>query len=60
LCHAQQPQYRLQPTSGADPERVWQTVHAGITRLLTDHSLDHTVSRAEQPPQQSAGGNTAP
>jgi phenylacetate-CoA ligase len=28
---------RLQPTPGADPQRVWQIVHAEITRLLGDH-----------------------
>jgi len=48
---------RLQPTPGADPERVWQTVHAEISRLLTDHKLDHiTVTRAAEPPRQTSGG----
>lgn len=48
---------RLQPASGADPERIWQAVHAEITRLLTDHELDHiTVNRAAEPPQQTPGG----
>ncbi len=48
---------RLQPTPGADPERVWQTMHTEITRLLTDHKLDHvTVTRAAEPPQQTPGG----
>lgn len=48
---------RLQPTPGADPEHVWQTVHAEITRLFTDHKLDHiTVNRAAEPPQQTSGG----
>ncbi|MEU0465427.1 phenylacetate--CoA ligase family protein [Amycolatopsis sp. NPDC006131] len=48
---------RLQPAPGADPHRVWQTVHAEITRLLTDHKLDHiTVTRTAEPPQQTSGG----
>ena len=48
---------RLRPTPGADPERVWQTVHTEITRLLADHELDHvTVDRAPEPPQQTSGG----
>lgn len=48
---------RLQSAPGADPEHVWRTVHAEITRLLTDHNLDHiTVNRAAEPPQQTPGG----
>ena len=48
---------RLQPAAGADPERVWQAVRADIVRLLTEHRLGHVlVERAEEPPQQSAGG----
>ncbi|GAA4718597.1 Phenylacetate-coenzyme A ligase PaaK, adenylate-forming domain family [Promicromonospora umidemergens] len=48
---------RLQPTSGADTEQVWQTVHTELTRLLTSHGLDDvTVTRADEPPQQTSGG----
>ncbi|MFG2888119.1 phenylacetate--CoA ligase family protein [Streptomyces sp. NPDC048248] len=48
---------RLLPTTGADPERVWRTAHVELTRLLADNKLDHvTVQRAEEPPQQTAGG----
>jgi phenylacetate-CoA ligase len=48
---------RLRPAADADPDGVWQDVHAGITHLLTEHRLDHvTVERAEEPPEQSPGG----
>lgn len=48
---------RLRQVSAADPERLWQAVHAEITRLLTAHKLGHvTVERAEEPPEQSPGG----
>ncbi|CRK55329.1 Coenzyme F390 synthetase [Alloactinosynnema sp. L-07] len=48
---------RLRLTTGADPDTVWRAVHTGITRLLTDHGLDHvSVTRAAEPPQQTAGG----
>lgn len=48
---------RLQTSHGADPELVWQQVHTQITRLLTDHKLDHVnVTRATEPPQQTSGG----
>jgi len=48
---------RLRPAVGADPDQVWQAVHAEITRLLTEHKLDHvSVERAEEPPEQSPGG----
>ncbi len=47
---------RLQ-TSGADSDRVWVAVQAGIRRLLADHGLDHVaLERAEEPPEQSKGG----
>ncbi|MGW5051431.1 phenylacetate--CoA ligase family protein [Actinokineospora sp. NPDC004072] len=50
-------QIRLQPRSGAEPEQMWATVHGDITRLLVQHDLSHiTVERAEEPPQQTAGG----
>ena len=48
---------RLRVATGANPDRVWQAVHAEITRLLTERKLDHvTVERAEEPPEQSSGG----
>jgi len=48
---------RLQAAAGADPGRVWQAVHTGITRLLDDRHLGHiTVERAEELPAQSPGG----
>lgn len=38
---------RLRPAPGADPDHVWQAVHAGIARLLAEHTLDQvTVKRA--------------
>ena len=47
---------RLQ-TRGADSDRVWETVQAGIKRLLAEHGLDHVaVERAEESPEQSKGG----
>ena len=48
---------RVQPAAGADPDRVWQAVHAEIARVLGEHGLrDVTVERAEEPPAQSPGG----
>jgi len=48
---------RLRPATGADLNRVWQTVQTEITRLLAEHKLDHVmVERAEEPPEQSPGG----
>ena len=48
---------RLRPAAGADPDRVWQAVHAEVTRVLAQRGLDHvTVERAEEPPAQSFGG----
>jgi len=48
---------RLSLESGADPERVWQSVHNNVTRLLSDHKLGHVrLDRAEEPPEQSTGG----
>ncbi|MEU4360346.1 phenylacetate--CoA ligase family protein [Promicromonospora sp. NPDC023987] len=48
---------RLSPATGADTEQVWQAVHTELTRLLTDHRLDHvTITRADEPPQQTTGG----
>ena len=48
---------RLRPATGADTEQVWQAVHTELTRLLTNHQLDHvTVTRADEPPRQTTGG----
>ena len=48
---------RLRPAEGADPDRVWQAVHAEIARTLAERKLGHvTVERAEEPPEQSRGG----
>ena len=47
---------RLRPAAGTDPNRVWQAVHAEVTRVLNARGLDHvTVERAEEPPAQSFG-----
>ncbi|MFO0845320.1 MAG: hypothetical protein U0797_23540, partial [Gemmataceae bacterium] len=48
---------RLRPAPGADPERVWEAVQSELSRLLAGHGLEQvTVERAEEPPEQSAGG----
>ena len=48
---------RLRLEAGADPDRVWQAVHARITRLLTEHQLGHvTLERAKESPERSPGG----
>jgi phenylacetate-coenzyme A ligase PaaK-like adenylate-forming protein len=48
---------RLRLEAGADPKCVWQSVHNNVTRLLSDHKLTHVrLERAEEPPEQSAGG----
>lgn len=48
---------RRQTASGADPNSVWDAVHAEITRMLAEHKLAHVqVERAEEAPQQSSGG----
>lgn len=48
---------RLRPAANADPDRVWQEVHAAITHLLAEHGLEHVaVERAAEPPEQSPGG----
>lgn len=52
---------RLLVEAGADPEAVWQAVRDGLTRLLADHRLGHVrLERAEEPPEQSAGGKYRP
>lgn len=48
---------RLRLAASANADRVWQAVHTEITRVLRDRGLAHvTVERAEEPPEQSAGG----
>jgi phenylacetate-coenzyme A ligase PaaK-like adenylate-forming protein len=48
---------RLCPAAGADPDCVWQAVHAELAHLLAEHGLGHvTVERAGEPPEQSPGG----
>lgn len=48
---------RLRLASGTDPGRVWEAVRAEITRVLADRGLGHvTIERADEPPEQSAGG----
>lgn len=48
---------RLQPAAGAEPDRVWHGLHAGLERLLADHHVGHVaVERAAEPPEQSPGG----
>lgn len=51
IAHAAATRLRLR--AGADPETVWQSVEADITRLLAGRRFDHvTVERAEEAPQQ--------
>lgn len=48
---------RLQTANGDDADRVWQTVRAEITHLLTEHKVtDVTLELADEAPQQSPGG----
>ncbi len=48
---------RLRPTTGADPDQVWQGAQTEIRRLLAEEGLSHvTTERAEEPPEQSPGG----
>ncbi|MDT7746143.1 MAG: hypothetical protein QOE59_5221, partial [Actinomycetota bacterium] len=48
---------RLQPGNGADIDRVWQTVRAEITQLLTEHKVDDiSLERADEPPQHAPSG----
>jgi hypothetical protein len=48
---------RLRLAAGADPDHVWQGVRSQISRVLEEHGLAHvTIERAEEPPEQSAGG----
>lgn len=48
---------RLRFAANANPDRVWQSVHNEIRRVLDQHGLAHvTVERAEEPPEQAEGG----
>ena len=48
---------RLQTSSSADPNRVWDAVHGEIARMLAQHDLTHVaVERAQEIPEQSPGG----
>ena len=48
---------RFRPAAGADPDRIWRAVQTEIMRVLAAGNLGHvTVRRAEEPPEQSAGG----
>lgn len=48
---------RLRLAAAADSDRIWHVVHAEIRRVLDDNALAHvTVERAQEPPEQSAGG----
>jgi len=48
---------RLRLESGADPDRVWRTVHGELKHLLDSHDLHRvTIERGEEPPEQSTGG----
>lgn len=42
---------------GADTQRVWESVQAGVKRLLAEHGLEHVdLERADELPEQSEGG----
>ncbi len=48
---------RLRFATDVEPEHVWQTVQTEMRQLLAKHQLDHvTLERAQEPPEQSAGG----
>lgn len=48
---------RLRLAAVADPDRVWQKVQTELRRVLEDQGLAQvTVERADEPPEQSAGG----
>ena len=48
---------RLRAVAGADQEGMWHAVRDDISRLLSEHRLNHvTVERASEPPEQGAGG----
>ena len=52
---------RLRLADGVDGDRVWQTVHAALTRLLARHKLGQvTIERAEAAPSLSPGGKYRP
>lgn len=48
---------RLLSEENANPDRLWKAVHDRIIHLLSRHEIeDITIERAEEPPQQTAGG----
>lgn len=48
---------RLRPAASADPEQIWRSVETALTRLLSEQNLEAVaLERADEPPQQSAGG----
>ena len=48
---------RLRLAAGADPDRVWQAVHAELANLLTAHGLGQvSVELAAKPPVLSSSG----
>jgi len=52
---------RLRSKAGVDPEQTWHAARTEIDRLLTDHHLAHaTLTRADEPPQQTTGGKYRP
>ncbi|MGH3916700.1 MAG: phenylacetate--CoA ligase family protein [Pseudonocardiaceae bacterium] len=48
---------RLQLRESADPDHVWQEVHAKLARMLSDYQLGHViVDRGTEPPELSPSG----
>ena len=48
---------RLRTAADADPNRVWQAVHAELAKLLTEHELGHvSIELAAEPPIASSSG----
>lgn len=48
---------RLRPAPGADADRVWEGVRGELAQRLAAQHLAHVaIERADEPPEQSAGG----
>jgi phenylacetate-CoA ligase len=48
---------RVRPADGFDPDHVWHVVRGELTRLLTEHKVEHvTLERAEEPPEPAPSG----
>jgi len=48
---------RVRYAAEADPDRVWQVLHAELIGLLAAQGAAHVrIERAEEPPEQSRGG----